>query len=217
MSAYIYHPPETQIQARRTAPLVIGSPQIGLVLDRSGSMEAIQAEAINGVNNLLAEQPTDARFSLVLFNNCVSIVHEAVPIRDVPPLTSDTYVPAGGTALNDGIGTTIQCVGRHASRLSPTLVGILTDGNENASDKFGADDIRQMISYRQEIHGWSFVFLGPASALAYARSIGIPEDHCVSFTASAQGVMTILDRLRKTVAAFQLGNRNFALRLRDKS
>jgi hypothetical protein len=217
MSQYIYHPPEIQIQTRRTAPLAIGAAQIGLVLDRSGSMESVRAEAIAGVNGLLAEQPIDARFSLVLFNNHVSVVHEATPIRDVPPLTPATYVPQGGTSLNDGIGMTIQCVGRHSSRLSPTFIGIVTDGDENSSSQFTNADIRSMIGYRQETHGWAFVFLGPASALAYARSMGIPEDHCVSFTASAQGVTTILDRLRKTVAAFQLGDRNYALRLQDKS
>jgi hypothetical protein len=217
MSDYRYCRPDAQIQTRRTAPLVIGAPQIGLVLDQSASMESIQTEAIAGVNNLLAEQPADARFSLVLFNNRVSVVHEATPIRDVPALTPASYAPQGGTALNDGIGTMIQSIGKHASRLTPVLVAIVTDGDENSSQQFKTSDIRQMIAYRQGIHGWSFIFLGPASALNYARTIGIPTENCVGFTASAQGVTAILDRLKKAVAAFQLGDRNYALRLRDKS
>jgi hypothetical protein len=214
--SYVYRPPDSQLQTRRVAPLAISAPQFGLVLDRSDSMDSLRTEAIDGVNHLLSEQSADSLFSLTLFNDRVSLVHAAVPIRDVPALTRETYVPQGGTALNDGIGTTIQCVGRHASRLSPALVAIVTDGGENSSSKFTLSDIGQMVGYRQGVHNWAFVFLGPVSARYYAQSIGIPAENFVSFTASAAGLKTILDRLSKAAAAFSLGDRNYILRLKDK-
>jgi von Willebrand factor type A domain len=219
MSEYIYNPPENQLQTRRTAPLVIGAPQIGLVLDRSESMKSIRAEAIVGVNSLLTEQQeksADSRFSMTLFNDRVSIVHEAVPIRDVPALTQATYTPQGGTALNDGIGAMMQSIGKHASRLTPVLIAVVTDGDENSSRQFTLPDIRQMLGYRQEIHGWAFVFLGPAGALHYARSIGIPEENFISFTASAAGITTILARLSQAMSAYRLGDRQYMLQLKGR-
>jgi hypothetical protein len=182
-------------------------------------MESIRAEAITGVNNLIAEQQekTESRLTLTLFNDHVSVIHEATPIRDIPLLAPATYVPSGGTAINDAVAATIQCVGQHSSRLSPALIAVVTDGGENASQSFKTSDIRQMIGYRQETHDWKFVFLGPSDALNYARSIGIPAENYVSFTASAQGITAILDRLSKTITAYQLGDRHYALRLRDKS
>jgi hypothetical protein len=215
--------PNSQIQARPTAPLVIASPQIAIVLDKSGSMETIRAETISGVNRLIVEQQekpesqSEPRLTLTLFNDRASIVHEAAPIRGIPLLAPATYVPSGGTALNDAIAHTIQCVGQHSSRLSPALVAVVSDGCENVSRSFKTSDIRQMIDYRQGTHSWAFVFLGPSDALDYARSIGIPAENCISFTASAQGITAILDRLSKTIGAYLLGDSRYALRLRDKS
>jgi hypothetical protein len=219
MSSYVYNAPQNQIQTRRAAPLVIGAPQIAIVLDRSESMQKVQTKAIAGVNNLLAEQQAksaDSHFSLALFNDRVSIVHEAVPIRDVPALTQATYTPQGGTALNDAIGAMMQSIGKHASRLTPVLIAVVTDGDENSSRQFTLPDIRQMLGYRQEIHGWAFVFLGPVGALHYARSIGIPEENFISFTASAAGITTILARLSQAMSAYRLGDRQYILQLKGR-
>jgi hypothetical protein len=84
---------------------------LGFVLDRSGSMESLVNEAIGSFNTLLSEQQklqeqdgAGSSFSLALFNDTVSLLHDAVPITEVSPLTRELYAPAGGTALNDAIG-----------------------------------------------------------------------------------------------------------------
>src|SRR5262245_10729124 len=110
----------------------------------------------------------------------VKLLYDAVPIAQVPPLTRQLYVPAGGTALNDAIGSMIQPIGKRAKRSTRVLIAILTDGAENSSQTFSQADILQMITYRRITYDWQFVFIGPPHAASYALSIGIPQSNIVS-------------------------------------
>ena len=216
---YRYSPTERTLQTRRQAPLVIGEPQIGIVLDRSGSMQSIRTEVIEGFNRLLAQQKEirqAASLALVLFNDRVTLLYDAVPIADVPALSAESYLPEGGTALNDAIGLMAQALGKRASRLTPTLIIAITDGNENSSREFSEAHVRQIVRYRQVNHDWEFLFLGPQSGHHYARMLGIPEDHIIGFDADSTGITQIMDRLGTTLEAYRLGDRNYALRLKER-
>ena len=86
-----------------------------LVIERSGSMEAIQADAIGGFNAFLSNRkrvPGEATLSLIGFDDRYEIWQEWKPIRDVPELTTQTFVPRGNTALLDAIGRTINETGK---------------------------------------------------------------------------------------------------------
>ena len=88
--------------------------EIAFVLDRSGSMNPIAADAIGGFNTFLASQqalPGEARLTLVLFDHEYLVVHDNVAIRQVPPLDAKTFVPRGMTALLDAVGRTIDEIG----------------------------------------------------------------------------------------------------------
>lgn len=111
----------------------IGSPELGLVVDQSGSMGGLGRQLIESFNALLAEQKSEvasARVSLALFNNGVHTVHDGDPVADIPLLSSEVYRPEGGTALNDAIGSMIQGIGKRAKRGTRVLIAILTDGDE---------------------------------------------------------------------------------------
>jgi uncharacterized protein YegL len=225
MPAYIQNNPQTKIQSQSgsggegAAPETLHTPELGFVLDQSGSMNALVDEAILGFNTLLDEQRNlktlTANFSLELFNHTVKLLFDAVPIAQLPPLTRQLYLPAGGTALNDAIGSMIRAIGKRARRSTRVLVAILTDGAENSSQTFSQADILQMISYRRITYDWQFVFIGPPHAASYALSIGIPQSNIVSFNADGVGVRLVLDRLSKSMRAYQLGDRRYALRLRN--
>jgi hypothetical protein len=87
---------------------------------------------------------------------------------------------------------------------------------ENVSRCYRIEDVSQMVTYRRLTHGWQFLFIGPESALDYALSIGIPRSNFVGFRTTSEGLRQILDRLGRAVKAYTLGDRQFALRLRDK-
>jgi len=78
-------------------------------------MSSIAEETIAGFNEFVENQkllPVEATFSLVQFDDVYELVHDGIPIQDVPLLDHDTFVPRGSTALLDAIGKTIDDVGK---------------------------------------------------------------------------------------------------------
>jgi hypothetical protein len=205
-----------QLGGKGALPDTLQPPELGFVLDRSASMSSLINEAVTGFNTLVDEQRTvapPANFSLSLFNYGIKLLYDAIPLPEVPPLTAALYEPDGGTALNDAIGSMIQGIGKRAKRSTRVLIAILTDGAENSSRQFSQADILQMVTYRRTTYDWQFIFIGPQDAVPYALSIGIPKSNVVSFDADPAGIRLILDRLSKSMRAYQLGDRRYMLKL----
>jgi hypothetical protein len=211
--------PQFQLKTERNGVSVpLQSPELGFVLDRSSSMNSLVNEAVTGFNSLVDEQRSltpPATFSFSLFNNKVRLLYDAVPIGNVPALTPAIFEPFGGTALNDAIGSMIQHLGKRAKRQTRVLIAILTDGGENSSHSFGQADILQMVTYRRTTYDWQFIFIGPEAALGYALSIGIPKSNVVAFKTDPAGIRQIMLRLSKSMAAYQLGDKRYALKLHN--
>ena len=137
-------------------------------------MNAMKEEAIGGINAFLESQqklPGEARLTLVLFDREYIVAHDGVPIKDVPPLDSHSYVPRGTTALLDAIGRTINTIGERLDRTPESerpgkvIVAILTDGLENASQEFKRKEIFKMIKHQRDVYSWEFVSLAPNRTL----------------------------------------------------
>jgi len=143
---------------------------IAVLLDRSGSMEAVKDETISGFNYFLKEQKAagdNASFTLVQFDSqSTDVVHEARPVRDVPNLNGDTYQPRGSTPLLDALGETINSTGRtlaaipDPNRPDKVVFVVITDGEENASHKFTKSQVKEMIGHQTEKYNWQFIYLG---------------------------------------------------------
>lgn len=143
---------------------------ITMVLDRSGSMESIRHDVIGGVNSFVSVQkdaPGRATFSLIQFDsqNPYEVIHNAVPMAEVPALTADTFRPRASTPLLDALGKTIQRLElkladwRAEERPGKVIIVVMTDGQENASRRYSAKRIRDLIKVKEQLLGWEFVFL----------------------------------------------------------
>ena len=153
---------------------------ITLVVDRSGSMEAISDDAEGGINAFVtaqARRPGDAVLTLVQFDTKYDFVHRGLAISQVPKFT---LVPRGATALLDAVGRAIDETGARLAAMPeadrPGLVAfvIVTDGLENSSKEFTRARVRQMIEHQQQKYQWHFTFLAAnAEAFAEAEEIGI--------------------------------------------
>jgi hypothetical protein len=153
---------------------------ITLVVDRSGSMQAVQKDAEGGVNAFIEEQakePGEALLTLMQFDTEYEIVHSGVPLKDVPHYR---LVPRGMTALLDAVGRAINETGERLEKMDeadrPGLVifVINTDGLENSSQEFTRDQIKEMIEHQQTKYNWHFTFLGAnQDAFAEAGHLGI--------------------------------------------
>ena len=161
---------------------------ITIVLDRSGSMNAMRRDAIDSFNGFVKEQrgvPGQASVTLVQFDHEYEPVFEGCPLEEVPDLTHAAYRPRGRTALFDAIGRTILCTERRLEDQpsSPKLVVfvILTDGLENASREYRRHTIFDMISERESEGGWRFAFLGAdQDAITEGGRMGICDRRSLS-------------------------------------
>lgn len=171
---------------------------IVFVLDRSGSMESIRHAAVEGFNGFLAHQrtlPGRATVSLVQFSDRVSTTWESMPLSEAG-LSLDEYLPYGGTALYDAVGSTVDAVGRSLARLpearrpGKVLFAILTDGEENSSRRYDAAQVQERIRHQTDTYGWEFLFLGASAGwLEQARELGIEsEGDAVCFEATPDGM-----------------------------
>ncbi len=166
--------------------------EIIFILDRSGSMHSIRDDAIGGFNAFVEKQkdsPGKTRLTLVQFNDKVQPVFTRKKIRKVKPLTLETYMPGGSTALLDAIGNTItDTLGNKKRKSDKTICAILTDGHENSSSEYTVDAVRALIESCQEKSKWTFFFLG-ADPDAYdeAVSLGIKRDFIAAYSPTSEG------------------------------
>lgn len=170
--------------------------EILCILDRSGSMESIRDDAIGGFNAFLDAQrevPGQATFTLVLFDHEYQVVHEGLPLDQVPSLSRQSFVPRGQTALLDAIGQAMDDLNdRHRAtppeaRPDQVIVAIVTDGAENASATFTRDLVFQEISIR-EAAGWHFLFLAAnQDAISAGAALGIQRGSSIDFQADQSG------------------------------
>lgn len=171
---------------------------ISFVLDASGSMGSILNDTIGGFNSFLESQkeaPGKATFSLTTFNTLVKLVYSFQPIKEVRALNNVSYIPGGGTALYDAIGSTIIGCGaklaamEESDRPEKVVIVILTDGEENSSREFSYEKIQDMIKLQSGTYNWEFIFLGAnLDAKALGSSLGIKGGMSMTFAANSDGI-----------------------------
>ena len=171
--------------------------ELVFILDRSGSMSGLESDTIGGFNSMIAQQKREAGEALVstvLFANDSTVIHDRLPLGEVPPLTEKEYFTCGCTALLDAVGGTIHHIGnihKYARREDvpeKTMFIITTDGYENASRRYDYERVRRMIERQKERYGWEFLFLGAnIDAVETAKHFGISEDRAVNYHSDSMG------------------------------
>ncbi|BBZ28777.1 hypothetical protein MMAD_30720 [Mycolicibacterium madagascariense] len=173
---------------------------IAVLLDRSGSMEAIKSDTEGGFDAFVREQrtqPGEARVTLAQFDTEYEVVYANRPIADVPPLVLQ---PRGGTALLDGIGRLVTDVGAElagqaeAERPGHVIVVVMTDGYENSSREWTLEAVRAVIERQERDYSWDFVFLGAnIDAVAVGQGLGFAADRSLTYAATDGGVASAME------------------------
>jgi len=183
--------------------------ELVFILDRSGSMSGLESDTIGGFNAMIEKQRKDdgeCYVSTVLFDNVSEVLHDRVRLSQIKPMTDRDYTVGGCTALIDAIGGAIHHIGNIHKYSRPedvpehTMFIITTDGMENASHRYTAERVKQMIERQKEKYGWEFLFIGAnIDAVETARTYGIDRDKAVNYHADKEGTRVVYETVSKAV------------------
>lgn len=187
--------------------------ELVFILDRSGSMTGLESDTIGGFNSMIEKQKKQdgvCYVSTVLFDHESEVLHDRVPLTDVPPMTARDYTTRGSTALLDAVGDAIHHVAnihkyaRAEDVPAHTLFVITTDGEENASRRYTSEQVKAMIERKKEERDWEFLFIGAnIDAVATAARYGIDQNRAVDYRADSKGTAAVYASVEKAVCAMR--------------
>lgn len=141
-----------------------------IILDESGSMQAIKVATIQGFNEVVQtikgfenQFPEQEHFvSLVTFNGLgIKSKLFAKKVKNLQEIDANIYHPDASTPLYDAVGFGVNKLRQKLGSKTDynVLVTILTDGEENASREYSGAAISRLISELKN-DNWTFTYIG---------------------------------------------------------
>lgn len=174
-----------------------------IILDKSGSMQSIRRQAVDGYNETLGtvkaaqlkHLDTQQHYiSLAAFCGCgVKMIYDKTPVKDAERLDLKLYDPCCNTPLYDAIGSTVKQLRRSISDTedSAVLVTIITDGEENSSQEWTGAAVSKLIEECTEL-GWMFSYIGADQDVKSVASV-ISITNTVEWTKTTVGTKAMFD------------------------
>lgn len=185
--------------------------ELVFILDRSGSMAGLEDDTVGGFNAMIEKQKKqegECLVSTVLFDTENHLVHDRLRLSDVPKLTQREYTPGGCTALLDAIGESVSHISkihryaREEDVPEHTMFVITTDGMENASRRYDAAEVKEMIRRQKEKFGWEFIFMGAnIDAIETAKKYGIDPSKAVNYHRDSHGTKLNYEVMSETISS----------------
>ena len=141
--------------------------QVYILLDRSGSMESMWTEALNGINSYVEKLAgVETEITLAAFDTSPTAtfggmdyeVIRKTTSKNWKPVTREDITPRGGTPLLDASARIIQSM--FDSKAERAMLVVVTDGYENASTKYKASEVKEMTKQLTTKYGYDIVFIG---------------------------------------------------------
>lgn len=183
---------------------------VALVLDASGSMAMHQQAVVQVAKELMRhlaqrsqEMDQETRVTVYTFDNVVKCVVFDKDVLRLPDIRN-LYRIGGTTALIDAtvqsqadLAQTAQMYGDHAF-----LTYVLTDGQENASSKHTAADLKILLDNQAE--NWTVgVFVPNASGVFEAKRFGFPAGNIATWdTTSNMGIEEVGKIIRQSTDSY---------------
>jgi hypothetical protein len=181
---------------------------VGIVLDRSGSMEDCRTDAIGAVNSYLRQVKDDedmeASISLITFDTqSIDVIRDKAPAASCAELAASEYQPRAGTPLLDAVGHGVGLLDKRKEAGERCILAVMTDGLENSSREYTKETIKALLDRKQKEEGWLVLYLGAGhDAWAQASAIGLHAGNVAAFDKRALGV---------SMAAFGARSKRYAM------
>lgn len=166
-----------------------------LIVDRSGSMNQIEADMNRAILKLLEEQSQvtgEITVDVVTFD---TVIENPYTMCDPLDVKGPVIRSRGGTALNDAIGSTIVRLGEkfeamaEDDRPSKVICVVVTDGRENASQEYTREEAQALVQRQIDEWNWEFVYLAAnVDAFATGAGYGFAKGSTMNYAADAHGV-----------------------------
>lgn len=189
---------------------------LALVVDRSGSMSNIAQDMNGGIDTLLRDQakgPTGVKVDVCTFDQVIDFV--ATDAEPDSLIGKNFCFPRGGTALNDAIGMTINRLGNKFKtmpedhRPGNVIVCVITDGMENSSREFTADQVKAMVTEQTEKWGWTFMYMAAnVDAFATGGAYGFTPGQTIAYAASSAGTQNVWEASSANITRSGLGDKS---------
>ena len=181
-----------------------------IILDESGSMGSIRSEALTGVNETIQtirsaqqEHPDDHQMlCFVTFDQSshdrpdVRLIIDNEKIENVQDVKPEQYRPNGMTPLYDAMGKSVNALRKLVREGDHVLVTVVTDGFENASSRYSAGQIKEMVD-GLSAQGWVFTYIGAnQDSETTAGRLGIRNT--MDFQASKTGTEMMWNKMRSS-------------------
>lgn len=174
-----------------------------LILDQSGSMSQLKQEVILSFNEqvemilkLVKNEPDSViKLTLCAFNDTIDFKFVAQDADNIKKLTSEDYQPNSNTALYDAIGASFVKTTELVKPDDQVFFAIFTDGLENASKFYSAEDITFKINEAEKI-GWTVKFFCRyEDRLFYRSRLNISDKHILSVSLDKEGFIMMENQI----------------------
>jgi hypothetical protein len=186
---------------------------IGILVDRSGSMQSVRKDAEGAINAFIADQRASGIGKCTIRISQFDYLYETVyESTDVAEAQDYRLEPRGNTALYDAIGKLATEFGQELAaipepqRPAKVLMVVQTDGYENASMEWTAEAVGALIKTQQDLYGWRFVFLGATEeAIVAARTMGFDPGSTMAYSGSGIGTVNAVHSTTQYARAMRAG------------
>lgn len=182
-----------------------------VVIDRSGSMSNIRDDMVGGIRSLIATQAAQpGRLTIDLWSFDDIVENEYTMAS--PDEVDVRLVPRGSTALYDAIGRSVVHFGElleamdEDARPGTVQVIVVTDGEENSSREFTAEEIKRLVSQQTDTYSWGFVFLGAnQDAVLTGAKLGFSAGSSLTYSAAPAQVAAATEALTHLISMRRAG------------
>jgi hypothetical protein len=190
---------------------------VGISRDHSGSMHGIALAAGRDYNDNIAsikegaiEHGIDTIVSVVKCGagRPARVVREVINsnVQVLEAIADGDYIADGNsTPLFDSVGDLIEQLQAVPDAADPEVsfvVMVITDGEENSSQKWSGSSISRKIKELQATDRWTFVFRVPRGGKRSLINYGIPEGNILEWEQTTRGVQAASVATRTAVKDF---------------
>ena len=148
------------------------------------------------------------KLSIKFFDHEEFIKLNRLDINEVQNLEVSELVPRGSTALYDAVGKTIKHFRDNKVKYGYDICNIYvsTDGFENASVKYNADSLRELIESVCEQNIQMFYLGANQDAILEASKIGIPTSQAINFAENNLSIQSVYRSVAQSVKKTRTGD-----------